>query len=185
MEIIKLKLDGAFLIKPTKFDDERGFFSRIFCVNELSEINLDTKISQINNSFSKKKRTLRGMHVQIPPNSETKIVRCIKGEVYDVIIDLRQSSTSFGKWEAVTLSENNRYSVYIPKGFGHGFMTLKDNTEMIYSSSEFYTPEKEVVINWADSFLSIDWPFTPNVLSLKDSSAPFIKNIGYFAEIIK
>ncbi|MCX7999615.1 MAG: dTDP-4-dehydrorhamnose 3,5-epimerase [Leptospiraceae bacterium] len=161
-------LRGAYTIDLEKKGDERGFFARVFCVNEFENLGLDTKIIQINNSTSAKKGTLRGLHYQLAPFSETKIVRCIKGSIYDVILDLREDSPTFGKWFAAELTSENRKMMYVPKGFAHGFLTLTDDVEAFYMVTEFYNPKAERGIRWNDPKFKIEWPFEPLVLSEKD-----------------
>lgn len=163
-------IEGLFTIDLDKREDERGFFARFFCADEFKKHGLDPKIVQINNSFSKFKGTLRGIHYQTFPKSETKIVRCLKGSIYDVVVDLRSDSPSFCKWYAEKLTADNRRMMYVPKGFGHAFLTLEDNTEVIYLVTEFYSPEYEKGIRWNDPKIGINWPFDPIVISDKDKS---------------
>lgn len=163
-------LKGAYLIDIEKRGDERGFFARVFCKNEFGTLNLDANIVQINNSTSAKKGTLRGMHYQLAPYAETKIVRCIKGALYDVILDLREDSPTFGKWFGAELTAENRRMMYVPKGFAHGFLTLTDDVEAFYMVTEFYNPQAERGIRWNDPKFQIEWPFEPVVLSEKDKT---------------
>ena len=165
----KTPLPGLYEIELEKREDDRGFFARFFDLKEYEELGLECKIVQINNSFTKDKYTLRGLHYQLPPKSEVRIVRCLKGEVFDMSLDLRPNSPTFGKWHAANLTSENRKMVYIPKGFAHGFMTLKDNTEFLYLVTEFYSPENERVIRWDDPKFAIKWPAKPIYLSDKDS----------------
>jgi dTDP-4-dehydrorhamnose 3,5-epimerase len=176
MKFIKTYLEGAYIIELDKRGDERGFFARAFCVNEFDDNNLDKNIVQINNSLSKNKGTLRGMHYQLSPKAETKIVRCIKGALYDVIIDLRSYSPTFGKWFGAELTEENRYMMFVPKGFAHGFITLEDDTEAFYMVSEFYSPEHERGIRYNDPFFDIKWPINPVIISEKDIKHPDFNN---------
>jgi dTDP-4-dehydrorhamnose 3,5-epimerase len=168
----KTSLEGSYTIELEKRGDDRGFFARFFCVNEFEKYGLDNKIVQINNSFSKDKGTLRGIHYQLQPKAETKIVRCVKGSLFDVIVDLRQDSKTFGKWFGAVLSDENRLMMYVPKGFGHGFVTLEENTEAFYLVSEFYAPDQERGIRWNDPYLNIQWPIKPVIISEKDQSHP-------------
>jgi len=165
-------LKGAYTIELEKRDDDRGFFARFFCVDEFRKYNLESRIVQINNSFSKDIGTLRGIHYQLEPKAETKIVRCIKGALFDVIIDLRKESDTLGKWFGAELSDENRRMMYVPKGFGHGFITLKENTEALYLVSEFYAPDYERGLRWNDPYLNIKWPIDPVVISDKDKNHP-------------
>ncbi len=172
MKFIKTPLNDAYVIELEKRGDERGFFARYFCVNEYAKIGLDNKIVQINNSLSAEKGTLRGMHYQIPPKSETKIVRCIKGALYDFILDMRKDSSTFGQSFGIELSAENRTMLYVPKGFAHGFLSLEDNTEALYLVTEFYSPEHERGIRWNDPKFNVQLPFEPKIISDKDKNHP-------------
>jgi dTDP-4-dehydrorhamnose 3,5-epimerase len=171
MKFSALPLRGAYTIDLQKLADDRGFFSRLWCSKELSEFGLDTKIVQINNSQSKSKGTLRGLHFQYPPKAETKIVRCINGAIWDVIVDIRKSSKTYGQWFGMELSEENRTMVYVPKGFAHGFISLMDYSEIIYLVSEEYSTSHEGTLHWNDPFHGIDWPIEPKIISDKDRQA--------------
>ncbi len=168
MKFNQTPLEGAYTIELEKRGDDRGFFARAFCVNEFAQLNLDSKVVQINNSLSAHKYTLRGMHYQLAPHAETKIVRCIRGALYDVILDLREDSPTFGKWFAAELSAENRLMMYVPKGFAHGFLTLEGNTEAFYMVTEFYAPQAERGIRYNDPKFAIEWPHEPVVISDKD-----------------
>jgi dTDP-4-dehydrorhamnose 3,5-epimerase len=172
MKFTPTPLDGAFVIDLEKREDERGFFARAFCINEFKANNLDSNVVQVNNSSSVQKGTLRGMHYQLAPFAETKIVRCIKGSLFDVIIDLRKDSPTFGKWFGEELSEQNRKMMYVPKGFAHGFLTLENNTEAFYFVTQFYNSESERGIRFNDPAFNITWPLAPVVVSEKDLSHP-------------
>jgi dTDP-4-dehydrorhamnose 3,5-epimerase len=161
---------GAYLIDLEKKGDDRGFFARTFCENEFSERNLVRHFCQVNNSLSAQKGTLRGMHYQLPPKAETKIVRCIRGAFLDMIIDLRDGSRTFGKSFGAELSAENRRMMYVPKGFAHGFLTLADDTEAFYFVDEFYAPEYERCIRYNDPQFALQWPEVPRVISDKDNS---------------
>lgn len=161
-------LAGAYLIDLEKRGDARGFFARAFCVREFGERGLATHFVQINESLSAAKGTLRGMHYQLAPSAETKVVRCIRGALHDVILDLRPGSPTFGRSFGAELSADNRRMLYIPKGFAHGFVTLTDDTEAFYLVDEFYSPEAERGIRWDDPRFEIRWPMTPTVISEKD-----------------
>ncbi|MCB0736895.1 MAG: dTDP-4-dehydrorhamnose 3,5-epimerase [Bacteroidetes bacterium] len=165
-------LEGAYTIDLEKRGDERGFFARFFCENEYKELRLDHKIVQVNNSLSQDKGTLRGIHYQLAPKAETKIVRCIKGSLYDVIVDLRPESKTFRQWFGAELTPENRTMMYVPKGFGHGFITLEPDTEALYLVTEFYSPEYERGLRWNDPAIGIKWPINPVVLSDKDQKHP-------------
>lgn len=161
-------LAGAYLIDLEKRGDERGFFARAFCEKEFAAQRLATRFVQVNNSLSAQKGTLRGMHYQLAPKAETKLVRCIRGSLYDVILDLRPSSPTFGKSFGAELTAENRRMMYVPKGFAHGFMTLADDTEAFYFVDEFYGPEQERGIRWDDPKFKVQWPHPPVVVSDKD-----------------
>lgn len=165
------KIPGLYTVELDKIGDDRGFFARFFCKNEYDELGLDNEVVQMNTSFTKDKYTLRGMHYQIPPKSETRIVRCLKGSVYDMVLDLRPESPTFGKSFGIELSAENRKMTYIPKGCAHGFMTLEEDTEILYLVTEFYSPDNERVIRWDDPSFSMEWPVEPKHLSEKDKTA--------------
>ncbi len=164
-------LPGAFLIDLEKRGDERGFFARVFCEKEFAAHGLVTHFVQVNNSLSATRGTLRGMHYQLPPKAETKLVRCVRGALWDAIVDLRPGSPTFGKSFGTELSAENRRMIYVPKGFAHGFVTLSDATEAIYFVDEFYGPEQERIVRWNDQKYAIQWPIQPVVLSDKDRDA--------------
>jgi dTDP-4-dehydrorhamnose 3,5-epimerase len=165
-------LAGAYLIDLEKKGDDRGFFARAFCEIEFSKEGLVGQFCQVNNSLSAEKGTIRGMHYQLPPRAETKIVRCIRGSLFDMILDLRQDSPTFGHSFGAELSAENRRMMYVPKGFAHGFLTLIDDTETIYFVDEFYSPEHERGIRYNDQKFELRWPATPTVISDKDKSLP-------------
>jgi dTDP-4-dehydrorhamnose 3,5-epimerase len=168
MKFIETPIPGAHLIELEKREDERGFFARAFCVNEFSTHGLSSRFVQVNNSLSKAKGTLRGMHYQLAPKAETKLVRCVRGALFDVILDLRDWSPTFGKSFGSELSAENRRMMYAAKGFAHGFITLDDDTEVLYFVDEFYAPAAERCIRWNDPRFEIDWPVAPVVISDKD-----------------
>jgi len=172
MKFNPTKLAGAYTIDLVKREDERGFFARFFCINEFDKEGIDRNVVQINNSLSKDKGTLRGIHYQLSPKAETKIVRCIKGSLWDVIVDLRPESPTFLQWFGETLSAENRKMMFVPKGFGHGFITLEEDTEALYLVTEFYSPENERGIRWNDPAIGIEWPIEPIIVSEKDSNHP-------------
>lgn len=163
-------LAGAYLIELEKRGDDRGFFARAFCQKEFSAHGLVSNFVQVNNSLSATKGTLRGMHYQLAPRAETKLVRCIRGGLYDVILDLRPGSPTFGKSFGAELTAENRRMMYVPKGFAHGFITIEPNTEAFYFVDEFYAPEHERGVRWNDPKFKIAWPLDPAVLSDKDKA---------------
>ena len=172
MDFHQTALKDAYLIELNRLGDERGFFARAFCRNEFAEVGLVTNFVQVNNSLSSTRGTLRGMHYQLAPHSETKLVRCIRGALYDVIIDLRPDSPTFKHHFGVELSAENRSMLYVPKGFAHGFITLEDDTEAFYFVDEFYAPPSERGIRWNDPAFGIEWPIEPAELSAKDAAHP-------------
>jgi dTDP-4-dehydrorhamnose 3,5-epimerase len=165
-------LRGAFVIEPEPHEDARGLFARTWCRRELEARGLETRIAQCSASFNKRKVTLRGMHYQVPPAAETKIVRCTRGSLYDVIIDLRPDSPTFTRHFAVVLAADNRKMVYVPVGFAHGFQTLEDATEVFYQISEFYAPEHARGVRWNDPIFGISWPDDERILVERDASYP-------------
>jgi len=166
------KLRGAYIIELEPLEDERGFFARSFCQKEFEEHSLNFSIVQCNLSYNKKKGTLRGMHYQIAPHKEAKLVSCIKGAIYDVIIDLRPDSPTLKQWIVVELTAENRRMLYIPEGFTHGFQTMEDNTEVFYQMSEFYHPESAKGVRWNDPAFGIVWPADIRVISDRDRQYP-------------
>lgn len=163
-----IKLKGAFIIEPERLEDERGFFARTWCKKEFENHGLNTNLVQCNTSFNKMKGTLRGMHYQSAPHAEAKLVKCNRGSIYDVIIDLRPDSDTYKDWFSVELKSDNYTMLYIPENFAHGFLTLEDNTEVFYQMSEFYYSEYARGIRWNDPAFSIPWPMDIMVISDKD-----------------
>jgi dTDP-4-dehydrorhamnose 3,5-epimerase len=172
MKFHKTPLAGAHLVELEKRGDDRGFFARFFCEREFGAAGLETRFVQINNSLSATKGTLRGLHYQLPPAAEVKVVRAIKGALWDVIVDLRAGSPTYGKWFAAELNEINRLMMYVPRGFGHGFVTLSHKAEALYLVSAFYAPEAERGLRWNDPTIGIDWPAEPLEMSDKDRKWP-------------
>lgn len=172
MKFTETPLQGAYLITPELLEDERGFFARSFCRHEFADHGLNVDFVQCNISFNKMKGTLRGMHYQLSPHEEVKLVRCTAGAIYDVIIDLRAESPTFMKWFAVELTIEKYQHLYVPKGFGHGYQTMKDRTEVSYQVSSFYTPSSERGIRWNDPTFGIAWPLSVSLISEKDAAHP-------------
>jgi dTDP-4-dehydrorhamnose 3,5-epimerase len=167
------KLRGAFMIEPEMFEDERGLFGRSFSAKEFEARGIDPRIAECNLSFSKKRHTIRGMHFQSASHAQAKLVRCTKGAIYDVIIDLRPESPTFKQWIAEELSAENRRMLYVPREFAHGFQTLVDDTEVFYQVSEFYAPQAAGGIRWNDSAFAIVWPATDGVtINQRDQTYP-------------
>ena len=177
MNFTPLPLAGAYLIDLEKKEDERGFFARYFCEREFSEQGLNTRWVQINNSMSGDVGTLRGMHFQRPPHAEVKLVRCLHGSIWDVVVDLRKGSDTYGKWFGATLSDENRTMMYVPKGFAHGFVSLESDSEILYLVSDFYAPEAERTLLWNDPDVGIQWPIEPRIISAKDKNATLLKDL--------
>jgi dTDP-4-dehydrorhamnose 3,5-epimerase len=165
-------LAGAFIVEPEPREDARGLFARTWCRRELEAHGLETRIAQCSTSFNKRKGTLRGMHYQAAPLAETKLVRCTRGAMFDVIIDLRPDSPTFTRHTAVTLSAENRTALYVPVGFAHGFQTLEDDTEVFYQISEFYSAEHARGVRWDDPAFGIAWPDDERIITERDRSYP-------------
>ena len=170
MKFIETELKGAFVINPERLVDERGFFARTCCRNEFEHHGLISDWVQCNIAFNKRKGTLRGMHYQVAPHAEAKLVRCTMGSIYDVIIDLRPNSKTYLQWISVELSAENRKMIYIPQGFAHGLQTLVDNTEVFYQMSAFYAPEHARAVRWNDPQFKIHWPEAERTISEKDQN---------------
>ena len=168
MKFVKTPLAGVYIIELEPFCDERGLFARTFCQKEFEAIGFHKPIVQINCSLTKEKGAIRGMHYQIPPVCETKIIRCIHGKVFDVMVDLRAGSATFLQWHGVELSKDNMRMVFIPEGFAHGFQSLSDNAELVYHHSAFYTSASERGLRPDDPALLIKWPLPLGVTSAKD-----------------
>ena len=171
MKFRETDLAGAYLVELERHGDDRGFFARLFCRAEFSQQGLVAGFVQMNNSLSKDQGTLRGMHYQLSPRAETKLVRCIRGAIWDCVLDLRPQSPTFGKSYGEYLTAENRTMMYVPKGCAHGFITVADNAEVIYLVDEFYAPEAERIVRWNDSKFAIQWPLEPSVISDKDANA--------------
>ena len=172
MTFHETKIHGVFEIRLEPRVDERGFFARSWCEKELVDHGLDPKVVQCNLSRNTKKGTLRGMHYQAEPFAETKIVRCTRGAVHDVVLDLRPRSKSFKHWVAVILTEESGNMVYVPDGCAHGFLTLKDGSDVFYQMSEFYNPEAARGVRWNDPAFDIVWPEDVRIISERDRSYP-------------
>ena len=167
------ELPGAYTIDVDPRRDERGFFARAWCAEEFSQHDLVTRVAQANVSYNVRRGTLRGMHYQLPPHAEVKIVRCTRGAIYDVIVDLRPASPTYRRWIGVELTADNRRMLYVPEGFAHGFQTLEDDTEAFYQVSEFYAPGAERGLRWDDPAFGIEWPLPESpILSDKDRAWP-------------
>ena len=171
MNVIKTEIPDVLIFEPKVFGDERGFFFESFN-QKIFEEAVGRKVEFVQDNHSKsRKGVLRGLHYQLEPYAQGKLVRCVVGEVFDVAVDIRKSSPTFGKWVGVNLSAENKRQLWIPEGFAHGFLTLKDNTEILYKTTSYYSPEYERSIKWNDEDLVIKWPNDPCVISHKDSLA--------------
>jgi len=176
MKIEQTKIMGVVVIHSEPFKDARGFFNRIFCQKELEAIRPNIVIAQVNHSMTKTKGTIRGMHFQYPPHSEMKIVRCIKGSIFDVAVDIRKDSPTFLQWHGEILSAENMKALVIPEGCAHGFQSLEDNIEMIYMSTSPYCKEAENGIRYDDPAVGIQWPMNRTIISERDLSYSFLPN---------
>lgn len=170
MIFIATRLYGTFIVEPERAEDERGFFARTWDCDEFETQGLKHRLVQCSISFNGKRGTVRGMHYQVAPYEEARLVRCTLGAVYDVAIDLRPTSATFKQWIAVELTAENRRALYVPEGLAHGFQTLAHDTEVFYQVSEFYHPEYARGVRWDDTTFGIEWPLRPSVISSKDRS---------------
>lgn len=174
---IETSLKDVYLLEPTVFEDSRGFFMESYNKRDFEEVGLYFDLVQDNHSLSVSPHVLRGLHFQIEPKAQTKIVRCLKGALYDVVVDLRKGSPTYLKWASFILTEHNKLQIVVPKGFAHGVLTLVPNTEILYKVDEYYSPEHDRAIRWDDPDLGIIWPCKNPILSEKDKNAPFLKDI--------
>ena len=172
-----LYLKDAYLINTEKKIDNRGYFSRFFCKSNFGEMGLETHWRQMNTSFNNYKGTVRGLHFRSYQLDESKLVRCVRGAIWDVIVDLRKDSSTFGKWYGTQLNDKNLSMIYVPKGFAHGFQTLMDNVEVFYLNSELYNPEFEMGLTATDSYVNINWPQSITVQSERDLNLPSFKEL--------
>ena len=171
------KLKGSFVIEPEKYKDDRGFFARAFCHNELRTHGLNSTFVQANIGFSSAKGTLRGIHYQTKPYQEAKLIRCTRGILFDVIVDLRKDSNTYCQWFGIVLNADMHTTLYMPEGFAHGYLTLKNNTEIFYMVSQFYEPNSEKGIRWDDPVFDIEWPnISDMIISDKDKNWPDYAN---------
>lgn len=165
-------IEGAFILDVRKIEDERGFFGRAFCSQEFEKKGLKTTMVQTNISSNRVKGTLRGLHMQVAPHEEAKLVRCTKGSIFDVLVDLRENSPTFLNWYGTELTDESYRMLYIPEGCAHGYLTLADHTDVMYQVSQYYSPTAERGFLWNDPAFSIQWPITPVVISEKDKNQP-------------
>lgn len=179
MKFRATKIQGVYIIEPEPRVDKRGYFIRAFCGEEMEKFGINFNIVQVNRSFTKKKGTIRGLHYQASPHWEDKIIQCIQGDIYNVVLDLRRNSHTFGKWISEKLSERNKKIILVPKGCANGIQTLTNNCEIEYFMSEYYSPQSGTGIRWDDPFFKIKWPLKRIFLSEKD------KNWKYYNDIKK
>ncbi|MBE3128776.1 MAG: dTDP-4-dehydrorhamnose 3,5-epimerase [Actinobacteria bacterium] len=176
MLIKERRIKGVFEIKLKPYEDERGFFMRVYDDITFKKYKIHKKWVQENHSLSVEKGVIRGMHFQLPPHSEAKLIRIINGKIYDVFIDLRKDSPTFGQWDSMVLSADNKKMIYIPRGFAHGFCTLTNNCEVLYKVDNYYAPDSEGGIKWNDQDLNVDWPVKDDpIISEKDANAKSFK----------
>lgn len=176
MKIIETALAGVLLIEPDVFGDQRGFFMESYSRRKFQELGIDHLFIQDNHSLSVEAGVLRGLHYQLNPKAQTKLIRVTSGAIYDVAVDIRKSSPTFGQWIGVILSSENKRMLLVPKGFAHGFCTITANTEVMYKVDEFYSPQEDRGILWNDPVLGIDWPITTPILSAKDQLHPTLSD---------
>jgi dTDP-4-dehydrorhamnose 3,5-epimerase len=178
MQIDPTTLPDVFVLTPRRFGDARGWFSETWNAAQMAEAGLDLPWVQDNHSFSAPKGTLRGLHFQSPPRAQDKLVRCTRGAILDVAVDIRLGSPAYGKWVAVTLSAENGQQLFVPKGFLHGFLTVTEDAEVQYKCTDFYAPDHDRAVRWDDPAIGVDWGVTAPVLSDKDAKAPLLSQIG-------
>jgi dTDP-4-dehydrorhamnose 3,5-epimerase len=172
LKFVASPIVGAFVLEPDTLEDERGFFARTFSVEEFAAHGLDGSVAECSLAYNRLRWTLRGLHYQRAPHEEAKVVRCTRGAVFDVVVDLRESSATRYTWDAVELTAENRLALYVPAGCAHGYLTLTDDTELHYQISEPYMPAAAAGVRWNDPALAIDWPNDPHVISPRDASFP-------------
>ncbi|NOV00267.1 dTDP-4-dehydrorhamnose 3,5-epimerase [Paenibacillus planticolens] len=176
MKVISTKLEGLYLIEPDVHGDNRGFFMESYSSKKFAEHGIDFPFIQDNHSLSVETGVLRGLHYQLNPKAQTKLVRVASGAIYDVAVDIRKDSPTFGQWVGVILSEANKRQLLVPQGFAHGFCTIVPNTQVLYKVDEYYSPEHDRGILWNDPALAIDWPTSKPILSDKDQKHPLLKD---------
>jgi dTDP-4-dehydrorhamnose 3,5-epimerase len=172
--VIDEVINGVKVLETKPITDERGYFQRLFCIEELQEVGLNKNIVNVNHSLTKKAGSIRGLHYQLQPFSEIKIIKCIKGSILDVVVDIRKNSPTFLKYFSIKLTNFNNRMLYIPEGFAHGFQSLEDNSEIIYFVTNYYSKEHDMVLNPFDKAININWPLNCTCISEKDNNALFI-----------
>jgi len=176
MKVINTAIEGIYIIEPQVFEDPRGWFMETYSKEKLAKQGIDIDFIQDNHSFSANRGTIRGLHFQINPKAQAKLVRCTRGRILDVAVDIRKGSPTYKKWVSVELSEENKKQLFIPKGFAHGFATLTDNVEIQYKVDEYYSPENDRSIRFDDPEINVDWGIENPILSEKDMNAPLLKD---------
>lgn len=174
MQITKTKFDGVYIIEPDIFGDHRGFFMESYNQKKWRELGIRYEFVQDNHSLSAQVGTIRGLHYQLNPKAQSKLVRVVAGAIYDVVVDIRKNSSTFGEWIGVTLSAENKHQLLVPKGFAHGFCTIEPHTEVLYKVDEYYSPEHDRGILWNDPAIGIEWPTQIPILSEKDQNHPVL-----------
>jgi len=175
MKVTETELKGVYVVEPQVFGDARGWFMESWSAKKLAEAGIEVSFVQDNHSFSAQKGTLRGLHYQLNPMCQAKMLRCTQGRIFDVAVDIRKGSPQYGKWVGVELSAENKKQLYIPRGFAHGFITLTDDVEVQYKADNYYAPECDGNIRWDDPDIGVEWPLKPVILSDKDRVAPLLK----------
>ncbi|HEX7859195.1 MAG TPA: dTDP-4-dehydrorhamnose 3,5-epimerase [Verrucomicrobiae bacterium] len=178
MKFLRGELDGVWIIELEKHSDERGYFARTWCVDEFQKLGLNARIVQCNTSFNSKRGTLRGMHFQAAPHGEAKLIRCTRGAIYDVALDLRRNSPTFKRWTALELNATGNRMLYIPEGFAHGFQSLEDESEISYQMSDYFHPVSSRGIRWDDPEVAIRWPIANPIISQRDRDLPLLRNLA-------
>jgi dTDP-4-dehydrorhamnose 3,5-epimerase len=172
MRLVECRVRGAYLVEPEPVDDERGSFARVFSAAEFAASGLEPVIAESSLSYNRAAHTLRGLHYQIAPYEEAKLVRCTRGSIYDVVVDLRQDSPTYAHWHAAELTASNRRALYAPPGTAHGYLTLEDDTELHYDISQPHVPRAGRGVRFDDPLFNIDWPAAPHVIAIRDASFP-------------
>ena len=175
MKATETEFKGVFVLEPQVFGDARGWFMESWSQRKMHDAGIDVQFVQDNQSFSAQKGTLRGLHYQLNPMCQAKLLRCTRGKIFDVAVDIRKGSPQYGKWVGVELSAENKKQLFIPRGFAHGFITLTDDVEVQYKADNYYAPECDGNIRWDDPDIGVEWPLKPVILSEKDSKAPLLK----------
>jgi dTDP-4-dehydrorhamnose 3,5-epimerase len=176
MNLIKTGIEGLFILEPKVFGDNRGWFYESYSKRTLEELGITTEFVQDNRSYSSQKGTLRGLHCQINPDAQAKLLTCTRGKIFDVAVDIREGSPTYLKWVGVELSDENKNQFFIPRGFLHGFATLTDDVEVLYKTNSFYSPQNDRSVCYSDPDIGVEWPVDNPVVSQKDAAAPLLKN---------